>query len=151
MHWETKREPGYHGRYIITLYEQGKYDSKECPQASMKYESWLLGGCSTAGLWGFSQFSAPWCKPEYLVGLIEQIRGICGLETYNPRMVLCQVPAAGTIGRYGYPEVPFFKLFRETIYPEVKPIFTYPNRSHESTMQRLYYFDTDVMYAWLEK
>lgn len=149
MRWTTRIDPGNPRRYNLIFHAVGKYDAVERERAALKYEGWFLGGCSTAGLWGFSSIvSLEWCTEEVLAGLVNaiyEVRTTGG--SYDPHMVLCQVPAH----RDGAGENSFFKLFRETIYPDVRPIFTYENRAHESSTQRLYYFDTDVMYAWLRR
>lgn len=147
MHWNPVVDKNNPRKHVLELHASNKYSGgEEYVQAYMKYEDWLLGGCSTAGLWGFSNVSVSFATEEVLAELVRCLRVVVGIYHYNPRMVFCQVPAGGQ----NYPEAPFFKLLREMIYPEVQPVFTYPNRSHESTEQRLYYFDTDVMYAWLE-
>ena len=120
---------------------KARYDpGGEYLQGAMKYQGWGLGGCSTAFLWGWGYIPISAANKESLASFANALEAAVQQHSYNPHMVLCQVPEdqGGD----------WFRFFVHTVYPGIEPVHTYPNRAHSSTTQRLYHFDTDLLFDW---
>ena len=145
MRWDcTKVELGDTYRYNLNFHFKNAWDGKEYPTGSVYFQGWGFGACSTNFLWNWYSIPKEACCEESLAGFIEAYRSAQSHSHWNAHMFMCQIPADSD----DYLESMFFKYFRETIYPDIKPVFVYENRAHESSLQRLYYFDTDVMFNW---
>ena len=133
------------------------YDSTLQSSYKMFYQSWAFGACSTATLWKWSGIGSRGCDEAVLAGFVKCLLGEVrpGISSWDPHRVFAQVPLAGeyidAAGHTQYhEESPFFEFFLKTIYPGQEPAYVYENRSHKSTPQRLYDFDTDIALKWME-
>ena len=144
MRWECTKAEGDNYRFNLNFYCQKKWDAQEYLHGTVYYQGWGFGACSTNFLWHWYYIPNEASCEESLASFIEAYRQATSGSSWNAHMFMCQIPE----GNNDYPEAPFFKYFRETIYPDIQPVYTYPNRAHLSPTQRLYYFDTDIMFAW---
>lgn len=142
---------------IVQLNLEGpsKWDPTVKSQYHMFYQSWAWGACSCATLWGWSGIPREYCTDEALAGFIKNlVLGVRpNISSWDPHRAFAQVPAVGRdeeTGEHGYP-TPFFEFLMERVYPDTKPVYEFRNRSHESTMQRLFDLDTDQMLNWLSR
>ena len=146
--WEHKRievpgELAGRGSFsVLEFYAKGQWDSKERLWGRMKYQGWGLGGCSTAFLWGWNCIAVEAANKESLKSFIDAFAVAMQQHTYNPHMVFCQIPA-------DYEGLWWPFLIRE-VYGEIQPVYKYENRAHDSTQQRLFYLDTDLLFKWRE-
>lgn len=151
MRWEVRApQGGDNYRRDIVLLNSDLPNGKEYVRGALKFQGWGFNACSTAFVWGWNGIPSYACNEEALAGFIAAYEDARECSSWNPHMFFAQVPGEGKCGPYNdfHEESPFFKFFRETIYPDLKPVFTYDNRAHASTEQRLFYFDTDVMVKW---
>ena len=145
MKWECQKvEKGDNYRFNLNFYCQKKWDTQEYLQGAIYYQGWGFGACSTNFLWHWFYIPTDACNEASLASFIEAYHHATVASHWNAHMFMCQIPE----GNNEYPEAPFFKYFRETIYPDIQPVYAYPNLAHPSPTQHLYYFDTDVMFAW---
>lgn len=139
-------------RYNLEFWDYGLYDREkkqgEILQAALKYQGWAMGGCSTAQLWGWIHVPTFACTKEHLVGFIDALKPIASASMYNPHMFFAQLPEEG---REGFSSA-FWKFMLAEVFPNgLQPAYTYENRAHASTLQRLYYVDTIPLYRYAEK
>ena len=138
-------------RYNFEFWDYGLYDKEkkqgEILQAVLKYQGWAMGGCSTAQCWGWISVPKFACTKEHLVGFIDALKSVAGASCYDPKMFFAQLPVEG---REGFSSE-FWKFMLSEICPDLQPVYTYKNRAHASTLQRLYYVDTEPLYEYAEK
>ena len=150
MKWELRPIAGQQYRSRLVVIGKGPYDKAERQQGSLHFQSWGFGACSTSFLWEWNGVGNSACTEESLASFIECFEQAWrhGGNPWNPHMFLCQVPGINDEPNRDY-DPPFFYHLWKTIFPDVKPVFTYENRAHASSRQRLFYFDTDRMVKWL--
>lgn len=138
-------------RYNLEFWDYGPYDKEkkqgEILQAALKYQGWAMGGCSTAQCWGWIHVPKAACTKEHLVGFIDVLKSVAAASCYDPKMFFAQLPAEG---REGFSSE-FWKFMLSEVFPDLQPVYTYENRAHASTLQRLYYVDTVPLYKYAEK
>ena len=159
MSWQIDEGYNIKHKYIRLMVANPHYPERlhtvpTIQAGTLNYQGWAMGACSTHMVWGWGTIGIKNSTMENLAEFLTMMfkaQVLCG-DSWNPHMIMCQVPA----GKYEKgadvkAESPFFKLFKDTIYPGIEPVFTYPNRCHDSAPQRLFYFDTDIAFTWLEK
>lgn len=154
MEWSYKIENQPFKIVRLQLEAPSKWDPDHPAIYSMFYQSWTWGACSCATLWGWMGISQQFCTDEALAGFIHLLLNEAQpiISSLNPHRAFAQVPAVGRdpeTGENGYP-APFFEYLMERVYSGMEPVYQFRNRSHASTMQRLYDLDTDQMLVWLE-
>ena len=138
----------------LTLTKPSPYGEEDPYKYHIFYQSWAFGACSTATLWGWKNIPVRHCTEETLAEfvryLLDKVRP--AVSSWDPHRVFAMLPLAGLVKSGGEnTEPPFFTLFHNTIYRGQEPVYVYQNRSHDSTDQRLFDFDTDKALTWLEK
>lgn len=151
MTWKVEQLPWGSYRYNLQYWGRNRYskdpNAPEMHQSTLAYQGWAMGGCSTAQIWAWNQLGKHVCTKENLVGLIDVIQRVAAASMYDPKMFFCQIPEEG---REGF-QAPMFKFLVAEVFGELEPVYTYENRAHASTLQRLYYVDTVPLYEYARK
>lgn len=150
----TWKSDGNHKIVRLNIEAKSPFGS-HMSQYQMYYQGWAWGACSCASLWGWNHIPERIVNEETLAGFIRVFlhEVVPTISSWNPHRVFAQVPLSGydEATEESNARSPFFEYLIDTVYPGVEPVYSFTNRSHKSTTQRLFDLDTDIMADWLRK
>lgn len=145
--WRIELKDTAHKIYHLQLWSKKFHEPHIL--TSVKYQAWGFGSCSMANVWGFSNVPAN----ESLLALFirDALLPMHDEQDWQTQRIFVQVPAGGFYNDYDEQyEIGFFKLLRETIFPDLQPAYVFENKSHKSTEQRLFDLSIPEMREWME-
>lgn len=145
--WSIKTKDDVHRIYHLVLTRTDRGEPYHV--TAVRYQAWAFGACSMAAVWKWDNIPA---NEEMLAMFLrDALLPMHDSQDWECKRIFCQVPAGGKYNEWDEQvEIPFFKLLRETIFPDLQPAYTFENLSHKSTEQRLFDLSIPVMRTWME-